>query len=70
MFPVDSCFVDEVIEPIQLIDIGPNLHQQSHFVTLDDLTTYLTSPQTSEYTCRYMSVLQPTPQPMTYFSCG
>lgn len=59
---MDSCFVDQVIEPVQLIDVGPHTHQQFHFATVDDLIAYFANPQNPNYTCRYMSVALRTSQ--------
>jgi hypothetical protein len=59
---MDSCFVDQVIEPVQLLDVGPDSHQQCHVANVDDLTAYFANQQNSNYTCRYMFVMLRTSQ--------
>jgi hypothetical protein len=68
MASLDSCFVDQVIEPVQLVEVGQVSQQsatsshQLQFSTVQELTTHLDNVQNNNYTCRYMSVALGLPE--------
>jgi len=74
MAPLDNCFVDRVVEPVQLIEIGiaaqpdatpqgpPRLQarpNQSTFSSLQELAAHFDHARTN-YACRYVSVPSPS----------
>lgn len=63
MESLHNCFVDQVIEPVQFVEVAEaptqstrHSHQQLHFSTLQELTTHFDHVSDSNYTCRYMFV--------------
>jgi hypothetical protein len=75
MASLDECVVDQVREPVQLIEVdrpgptNPGEPQQSAtgfrqlpFSTLEDLRTHIGNAQNNKYTCRFMFVPPGMPQ--------
>ncbi|KAH8697601.1 hypothetical protein BGW36DRAFT_427557 [Talaromyces proteolyticus] len=57
---LDNCFVDEVVEPIHLIEVDQQQptprSRQSHLSTVQDLAAHF--DHNNDYACRYISICQ------------